>query len=276
MYVSRVKMALYLIGILFLVFTANGRVQRDLSSVRRDAGDDAMPKSSFEKEDVGWTNIDAEVDVVTPMVLAHLQKLGIEHLELPDMKESISIQLTLKKPFFITYEAGLHLTNGIVYNLAGIQRHNNAYMTYEGKSFLSKFYLKINKLQFEYNFLLKLMAIEGYGKVIGSLDDTIVYAELAVNVINSKLHLHDFRIIEFSNIHVQLDQARLIREFTGIILSPITNLFKDRITTSIADGLKEQMQSVMDDFNNEDPLELRKFTKKLISGITGSSAEFSE
>lgn len=139
------------------------------------------------------------------------------------------------------------------------------------------------------------MAIEGYGKVIGSLDDTIIYAELAVNVINSKLHLHDFRIIEFrcrnksekhifnntpfshnSNIHVQLDQTRLIREFTGFILSPITNLFKDRITTSIADGLKEQMQLVMDDFNNEDPLELRKFTKKLISGITGSSAEFSE
>lgn len=29
----------------------------------------------------------------------------------------------------------------------------------------------------------------------------------------------------------------------------------------------------MDDFNNEDPLELRKFTKKLLSGITGSSDE---
>lgn len=52
-----------------------------------------------------------------------------------------------QKPLFITYEAGLHLTNGIVYNLAGIQRHKDAFMTYEGKSFLSKFYLKINKLQ---------------------------------------------------------------------------------------------------------------------------------
>lgn len=29
----------------------------------------------------------------------------------------------------------------------------------------------------------------------------------------------------------------------------------------------------MDDFNNEDPLELRKFTKKLLAGITGSSGE---
>lgn len=29
--------------------------------------------------------------MVTVMVLAHLQKLGIEHLQLPDMKESISV-----------------------------------------------------------------------------------------------------------------------------------------------------------------------------------------
>ncbi|KAL7727265.1 hypothetical protein ACLKA6_016018 [Drosophila palustris] len=263
-------MTFCLTATLLIVSTNSGDIQQQQQQskrLQRDVRNKTESTSGFSEDDVGWTNINAEVDFVTPMVLQHLQKLGIEHMQLPDMKESISV------PFFITYEAGLHLTNGIVYNLAGIRRHNDAFMTYEGKSFLSKFYLKIDKLQFEYNFQLKLMAIEGYGKVLGSLDDTIIYAELAVNVINSKLHLYDFRIIEFSNIHVQLDQARVIRQFTGLILSPITNLFKDRITTSIADGLKEQMQTVMDDFNNEDPLELRKFTKKLLSGITGTSAE---
>lgn len=268
MYVTRTIMSFCLIAILFIVSTSSGDFKPESRRLRRDANNNTESTSGFSEDDVGWTNINAEVDFVTPMVLVHLQKLGIEHLQLPDMKESISV-----KPLFITYEAGLHLTNGIVYNLAGIRRHDNAFMTYEGKSFLSKFYLKIDKLQFEYNFQLKLMAIEGYGKVLGSLDDTIIYAELAVNVITSKLHLYDFRIIEFSNIHVQLDQARVIRELTGLILSPITNLFKDRITTSIADGLKSQMQTVMDDFNNEDPLELRKFTKKLLSGITGTSTE---
>lgn len=71
-----------------------------------------------------------------------------------------------QKPFFITYEAGLHLTNGIVYNLAGIQRYKDAFMTYEGKSFLSRFYLKINKLQVNnaettYNTYHCLSIIEG-------------------------------------------------------------------------------------------------------------------
>ncbi|XP_051862329.1 uncharacterized protein LOC117575950 isoform X2 [Drosophila albomicans] len=261
MYVTTIIINVCLIA-MAIVMTTCENIPLKTKRIRRDDQNITSSISKFLEDDIGWTNINAEVDVVTPMVLLHLQKLGIEHLELPDMRESISI-----------YEAGLHLSNGIVYNLAGIQRYNNAFMTYEGKSFLTRFYLKIDKLQFEYNLQLKLMAIEGYGKVIGSLDDTIIYAELAVNVINSKLHLYDFRIIEFSNIHVQLNQARLIRDLTGLILSPITNLFKDRITTSIADGLKEQMQAVMDDFNNEDPLELRKFTKKLLSGIAGDSVK---
>lgn len=61
---------------------------------RRDAANNT---SAFDKEDVGWTNINTEVDMVTVMVLAHLQKLGIEHLQLPDMKESISVVFSLKK-----------------------------------------------------------------------------------------------------------------------------------------------------------------------------------
>lgn len=66
-----------------------------------------------------------------------------------------------------------------------------------------------------------------------------------------------------------MDQTRFIRHLTGVILSPITNLFKDRITTSISDGLKDQMQMVFDDFNNEDPLELKGFVKQILGGLTG-------
>ncbi|XP_070137211.1 uncharacterized protein [Drosophila bipectinata] len=216
----------------------------------------------IDKDISDWTNINEEVDVVTPMVVAHLHKLGIEHLQLPDLNE------TLTTPLFVTYEVGLYLTNGIVFNVSGVTRYYDAFMTYQGKSFISQFRLKINKLQFEYNFLLKFMGVEGLGKILGSLDQTIVYAELSINVVNLKLDLKDFRIMEFRNIHVEVDQARLISQLTGIILSPITNLFKNRITTSIADSLKTQMQFLMDDFNNEDPLQLRDFTKKLLSGLT--------
>ncbi|XP_043948675.1 uncharacterized protein LOC108025560 isoform X3 [Drosophila biarmipes] len=150
--------------------------------------------SDSEAEINGWTIINEEVDMVTPMIISHLKKLGIEHLQLPDMKESICL-----KPLFITYEAGLYLTNGIVYNLFGIFRHGNAYMTYQGKAFVSRFYIKINNLQFEYNFLLKVMAAEGLGRVIGSLENTIIYADLSVNIANFKFHLNDFRIIRFSH-----------------------------------------------------------------------------
>ncbi|XP_039154254.1 uncharacterized protein LOC120285677 [Drosophila simulans] len=113
--------------------------------------------------------------------------------------------------------------------------------------------------------MLDVIKFEGLARVTGTLDNTIVYAELAINVANFKLHLNDFRIIQFSSIQVELDQSRLIRQMTSIILSPITSLFKDVITMSIADGLKEQMQSTLDDFNDGDPLQLHVFANKLLS-----------
>ncbi|XP_055848698.1 uncharacterized protein LOC129913831 isoform X4 [Episyrphus balteatus] len=180
-----------------------------------DATTNTSSSSSFSSDEVGWSNINEEVDMVIPMVLAHLQELGLAHLDLPDMQESLSV--------------------------------------------------------FDYDFVLKLMAVVGYGKVNGSLDDTVIYADLSINVEDTRLRLNDFRIIKFRNIQVQLSQRRFIQELTGVILSPITNLFRDRITTSISDGLKEQMQGVMDDFNNKDPLELRTFAKQMLAGLTGQS-----
>lgn len=72
---------------------------------------------------------------------------------------------------------------------------------------------------------------------------------------------------------MELDQPQLIKQMTSIILSPITSLFKDLITISIADGLKEQMQSILDDFNDGDPLQLRVFANKLLSRKIGNVSE---
>jgi len=41
------------------------------------------------------------------------------------------------------------------------------------------------------------MAAEGLGRIIGSLENTIIYAELSVNIVNFKLNLNDYRIIGF-------------------------------------------------------------------------------
>ncbi|XP_039968521.1 uncharacterized protein LOC126764145 isoform X2 [Bactrocera neohumeralis] len=158
-----------------------------------------------------WTNINAEVDVVIPMILNHLHNIKIEHLNLPDITETISL--------------------------------------------------------FEYNFLLQVMPIDGYGKVIGKLEDTIIRSEIAIDVTNISLALHDFRILDYRKIHVQLDQIQILRELSGLILSPITNLFKERIRTSISDGLKKEMEFIFNEFNEGDPLQLRMFAKQLLAGL---------
>ncbi|XP_036338219.1 uncharacterized protein LOC118748034 [Rhagoletis pomonella] len=209
-----------------------------------------------------WANINVQVDAVIPMVLSHLQNMQIKHLHLPELRESIALT-----PFGI-YKANLILSNGIAYNVEGIQREGNALMTYSEKKFLIRFDLIISNLQFEYDYLLQLMPIEGYGKVIGTLDDTIVHSEMSVDVTNISLRLNKFRIAQFRKIHIHLDN--FIGQLTGSILTPITNLFKDRITTSISAGLEKEMGLILENFNDGDPLQLRKFAKQLIAGLTGS------
>ena len=125
-------------------------------------------RESEDESEIGWSVINEEVDTVIPLLLEHLQKLQIEHLQLPDIKENLAVvsikkplhdvprqpsqvphisNYLFQKPLFITYEAGLYLTNGIVYNVAGIERYGPAYMTYRDKSFLIRFYLNIKNLQ---------------------------------------------------------------------------------------------------------------------------------
>lgn len=88
---------------------------------RRDAANNT---SAFDKEDVGWTNINTEVDMVTVMVLAHLQKLGIEHLQLPDMKESISVVFSLKKKLITLLNVLLSLPEAFLHYLRGWSASN--------------------------------------------------------------------------------------------------------------------------------------------------------
>lgn len=41
--------------------------------------------------EIGWSTINEEVDTVIPLLLQHLQKLGIEHLQLPDINENLTV-----------------------------------------------------------------------------------------------------------------------------------------------------------------------------------------
>lgn len=56
------------------------------SRIQRDTEDDV---------EVGWSIINEEVDTVIPLLLEHLQKLQIEHLQLPDIKENLSVVCNL-------------------------------------------------------------------------------------------------------------------------------------------------------------------------------------
>lgn len=47
--------------------------------------------SAFTDDEIGWTRINEEVDIVIPKVLKHFETLGITHLDLPEIRETLSI-----------------------------------------------------------------------------------------------------------------------------------------------------------------------------------------
>lgn len=185
-------------------------------------------------EEIGWSTINEEVDTVIPLLLQHLQKLGIEHLQLPDINENLTVVIWINynNETLNIHILTLHVSEASSNNVWGRAVSNKWYRLQFGRNttlrssvydlqgqivfnaILPKYkkftgmyvwtrkksmwlLLVLHYFKFEYNFLLKLMALEGYGKVIGSLEDTIIYAELAIDIVTFKMKLYDFRVIQF-------------------------------------------------------------------------------
>ncbi|XP_055375355.1 uncharacterized protein LOC129608067 [Condylostylus longicornis] len=227
--------------------------------------------NNFEEDEVGWTNINEQVDMTIPLILSHFQELGMTHFKLPEVKEGISIS-----PLFLTYSAELTLFNGAVYNIEGIYRYGNAMMTYRDKAFQVRLNLIIKKLQFEYDFIAKAMIVSVMGGVVGHLEDIIVSCDFSVDVRDPILQLNDFQIERFGNIIVQLNHNRVVQELSTFVLTPITNLFRDRITTTISEDIKGTIQETLVDFSNKDQLGIKKFTRQVLSGLIRASLNSSE
>lgn len=66
--------------------------QRERGEQERDRESSSSEKvSAFTDDEIGWTRINEEVDIVIPKVLNHFETLGITHLDLPEIRETLSI-----------------------------------------------------------------------------------------------------------------------------------------------------------------------------------------
>lgn len=60
-------------------------------SYLNDATKSRSRRENEAESEIGWSVINEEVDTVIPLLLEHLQKLQIEHLQLPDITENLSV-----------------------------------------------------------------------------------------------------------------------------------------------------------------------------------------
>ena len=91
-------------------------------------------RESEDESEIGWSVINEEVDTVIPLLLEHLQKLQIEHLQLPDIKENlavVSIKKTIKWRFSSTQPSTayfkLFVSEAPVHNLRSWSLSNKWY-----------------------------------------------------------------------------------------------------------------------------------------------------
>ncbi|CAD7093108.1 unnamed protein product [Hermetia illucens] len=213
---------------------------------------------------VGWTNINKEVDMALQMIWPIMVQKGYTSIELPDMTESLSV-----KPLFITYTARLWLTNGLLYNIQGISRDGDAMMTYHNKSFQFRADLVVRNVEFVYDYKLAVIGFQVRGKVGGAVQDTILAADFSISVEDANIRLNNFQIISFGNIDIQLKYIPIMRELSSSILRPITDLFKDRIITIVAEAVRIKLEKLIDDINENDRLHFKEFGRITLSGLIG-------
>ncbi|XP_037923424.1 uncharacterized protein LOC119659421 isoform X2 [Hermetia illucens] len=122
---------------------------------------------------------------------------------------------------------------------------------------------------FVYDYKLAVIGFQVRGKVGGAVQDTILAADFSISVEDANIRLNNFQIISFGNIDIQLKYIPIMRELSSSILRPITDLFKDRIITIVAEAVRIKLEKLIDDINENDRLHFKEFGRITLSGLIG-------
>lgn len=216
------------------------------------------------EDTLGWTNINNEVDIALLVIYPIMVARGYTMFNLPNMTENLSV-----KPLFISYPVSLRLTNGLLYNIHGISRSGDSMMTYHNKSFHFRANLIVSHVEFSYDFDLHIIAVYGRGTINGLITDTLVTGDFSIGVQDAEIQLNDFRILSIGNIELELKYNSIIKHLSGSILRPITNLFQNRISTTLSDAIRNQLEVLIGEINQQDRLQLKEFARNALSGLVG-------
>lgn len=125
-------------------------------------------------------------------------------------------------------------------------------------SFTYVHYTYIPFLQFSYDVKAGVMGLGPTLSVDGTVVETILAGEFSIRLNDTNLNLDELKILSLGNIRVQLKSGNLLRSVSEPFLTTISQLFRARISTSAAGGIKDYIRNLLHYANSDDLFQLKK------------------
>ncbi|CAG4922407.1 unnamed protein product [Colias eurytheme] len=231
-----------------LLIAAEGNVAK-YNPVAKLYFDDISPslgKDISPKWNLGQTaTVNDYVDNTISMLVPFMQENGLDPMFLPDIVEGFEVRLLL-----ITYSAWLKLQNGSMTGLVNVSRFEDQLVNYFAKMLRVKVQLQFSDLEFNYDYLVKVMNIGPTGRIVGSLDRFRIVADILIDFNNDEIHLQQFSLTDVGRLRVALRGNVLTDWLVNPVIRVFTTLFNGIIMWTVELTIRNVAQSAITEINS--------------------------
>ncbi|KAL1461104.1 hypothetical protein WDU94_013035 [Cyamophila willieti] len=171
-------------------------------------------------------NIDKFIDIIVETI--RLGGKGIDPIGLPDVTETFS-----DKILFVYVDGEFLMRNGKLHNVKSISRFGNATLRYENMKLYVNSAFKFKKLDFDYDFISKIVSVGPQGYMYGECYGLVIETVFVYDVFHNKLSLNKTSITDQVPVDVQIKISVVIDWLANPIINWLSNLYESKILLEI-------------------------------------------
>ncbi|XP_050673741.1 uncharacterized protein LOC126971459 [Leptidea sinapis] len=168
------------------------------------------------------------VDNTISSLIPFIQENGLDPMALPDIVEGFSVRVLL-----ITYSAWLKLQNGRMTGLVNVSRSGDQKVNYFAKMLRVRVELEFTDLEFNYDYLVKVMNIGPTGRIVGSLSSFKIIADILIDFNNDEIQLQQFSLTDVGRLRVAFRGNILTDWLVNPVITVFTTLFNGVIMWTV-------------------------------------------
>lgn len=171
-------------------------------------------------------NIDKFVDILVDII--RMGGEGIDPIHLPDVTETFN-----DKILFFYVDGQFLMRNGRLHNLKSISRHGNATLHYDKFKLFINTAFSFDRLDFDYDFISKIVSIGPQGNMNGNAQQLIYEAVFVYDIFENKLSLNKTSLTDANPVDVQVHVSVVIDWLANPIINWLSDLYENKILLEI-------------------------------------------